>query len=287
MKFRSRAAFWGAALLAAGAASAIFQAQWAVFPLALWILLCMIAPFVPGSDFFLPVIRQCPPEFFLPADSSRARDARTVCLSFDDGPDPFCTPRLLDLLAARNIPAVFFVIGEKAARHPDLIHRMIREGHGVENHSMSHDIGLMLRSMVRLRKEIREARETLEKLGAAPRWFRPPAGVVNPRLGPALAAEGQGCMGWSRRARDGGLRRFRPFAGRLIRSAKSGDILLLHDGSPRSPGEDRRWLKEVESLLDGLTARKMAFACGRLPASPQTGPLTEQDRHYPAVSSKL
>ena len=63
---------------------------------------------------------------------------RTICLTFDDGPDPVYTPMLLDVLSKNHVPATFFVIGERAAAYPDIVQREVREGHSVANHSLTH-----------------------------------------------------------------------------------------------------------------------------------------------------
>ncbi|NPU83542.1 MAG: polysaccharide deacetylase family protein [Syntrophaceae bacterium] len=230
-------------LLAAGAAAV--EPLWAVVPLASFLLLCAVLPFFSRSSFFLPVI------------SSGNPDGNAVSLTFDDGPDPRVTPRLLELLAAAEVPAAFFVTGERAARYPELIRAILSAGHEVGNHSWRHDPLLMLRPMSVLRREVEEAQQIFAEAGIRPRAFRPPVGITNPRLPLALRESGMICVTFSRRGADWGNRRVAGLAGRLLQRVRPGDILLLHDVSPPGTGGVDRWLAEVGALLRGLRARSL------------------------------
>jgi len=75
-----------------------------------------------------------PPKWFM----VRGHPSDSICLTFDDGPDPAVTPRVLDLLTAKNIKATFFVIGARAQAHPDLLKRIALEGHTLAHHSFLH-----------------------------------------------------------------------------------------------------------------------------------------------------
>src|SRR5262245_55083639 len=79
--------------------------------------------------------RALPPALFRVRESPRTR---SVFLTFDDGPDPDHTPRLLDVLRHHDARATFFVVGERAERHPDLVRRAVREGHAIGHHSFTH-----------------------------------------------------------------------------------------------------------------------------------------------------
>ncbi|MDD8014016.1 MAG: polysaccharide deacetylase family protein, partial [Acidobacteriota bacterium] len=103
-----------------------------VLPLGSFIVLCLVAPFFPGIGFFLPVI------------SRRKTVRRAVALTFDDGPDPEVTPRLLELLRRHRVPATFFVAGARAERYPATIQKILSRNHTIGNHSYRHDPLLML-----------------------------------------------------------------------------------------------------------------------------------------------
>jgi len=212
-------------------------------PLALLVALLLTAPFFPGWRLFGPYITRGDPA------------AGGVSLTFDDGPDAATTGPLLDLLARRGVKACFFQVGRKVQANPELSRRALREGHELANHSRSHDPLLMLRSAARLAREVAGGQEALAAVGAHTRCFRPPVGIVNPRLWPALLRQGLVAVGFSRRAMDWGNRRVQGTARRLLRGVAAGDILLLHDGHGGADFDAAAWLAEVEAVLDGLEQR--------------------------------
>jgi peptidoglycan/xylan/chitin deacetylase (PgdA/CDA1 family) len=184
---------------------------------------------------------------------------KAAALTFDDGPDPRTTPALLDLLAKRGVRATFFCIGKNAARHPDLVRRIVAEGHRIENHSYAHDWRTNLFSVARLREDLSRAQQEIEaQTGRAPRFFRPPAGLTNPRVFRVAKELGLRVAGYTARGLD---RRDVPpevIVGRLMRGARPGAILLMHDGGV----DAERMLAAVSQLLDQLAAA--GFSCCRL-----------------------
>lgn len=153
-----------------------------------------------------------------------------VALTFDDGPDPDITPRVLDLLDAHGATASFFLIGRQATRHPALCRAILRRGHSVENHTHRHPHSFACWSPGAMRREILLAQQAIANAaGAAPRFFRPPAGLRSPLLDPALAAAGLRYVSWTRRARDTVCGDAGTVLRRLAAPLAAGDILLLHD----------------------------------------------------------
>jgi peptidoglycan/xylan/chitin deacetylase (PgdA/CDA1 family) len=155
-----------------------------------------------------------------------------IALTIDDGPDPQVTPAVLDLLARHGVRASFFCIAERAARHPELVRRIVAEGHEVQNHTAHHDHRFSLLGTRAYRREIGAAQATLEQLaGVRPSAFRAPAGLRNPLLGPVLHHFGLTLVSWTRRGYDTRERDPARVLARLIGpSLRGGDILLLHDG---------------------------------------------------------
>lgn len=191
---------------------------------------------------------------------------REVWLTIDDGPDPDDTPRILKLLTAHGAKATFFVIGEHAAAHPDLVRAMIAGGHEVANHTQTHPLGsFWCAPPARLGREIDECLAVLHGIGATPTRFRPPAGLRNLLLGPALARRRLQCIGWSVR----GLERLhsdpRAVADRVLRGLAPGAILLMHEG-PRVHPALR--VEALRLVLEGL--REMGYRCV-IPARDQVG----------------
>jgi peptidoglycan/xylan/chitin deacetylase (PgdA/CDA1 family) len=154
-----------------------------------------------------------------------------VALTFDDGPDPALTPRVLEVLDAHGVRATFFCIAEKAARNPELTREILRRGHAVENHSNSHEHTFAFLLLRGLRGDLAAAQSTLAALtGRPPRFFRPPMGFRNPLLDPVLHEMGLKLVSWTRRGYD--TRQGDParVAAELERGLAAGDILMLHDG---------------------------------------------------------
>jgi len=218
----------------------LFNPFLAIIPLAVFLLFCLTAPFIPGSCFFLPVISR-----------GRAEENR-VCLTFDDGPSPLSTPVLLELLARYKFPATFFVVGEKAEKYPQLITDIISRGHTIGNHSWNHDCFLMLRSQRKLLMDIQRTQEVLINAGIQPHVFRPPAAVTGPRLGRVLAGEGLAAVTYSCRAMDRGNRNIRNLAAKILNRLQSGDIILLHDLVPPEEDQLGNWQRELDLLFADL-----------------------------------
>lgn len=180
-----------------------------------------------------------------------------VVLTFDDGPDPEVTPRVLDLLDQYGARASFFCIGARARANPHLVRDIVRRGHTVENHTDRHPYHFAALPPDRLRREIAAAQGTLAGLaGTPPCFFRAPMGLRSPLLQPVLAGQGLRLVSWTRRALDG-LRGDPVAAGaRLRRGLAAGDVLLLHDGgAARTPDGRAVALAVLPDLLEALAAR--------------------------------
>lgn len=162
----------------------------------------------------------------------RARtERRELALTFDDGPDPTWTLALLDLLDARQQRATFFVIGDRAAKHPELLREMARRGHEIGNHSWSHSFFTVFYSPRFLAGELERTNATIEQAtGVRPIWFRPPVGLLSPRIPLGCKLAGLELVHWSATARDGVQRTTVAHAlARLEPAVEAGAILVMHD----------------------------------------------------------
>ncbi len=174
-------------------------------------------------------------------------------LTIDDGPDPEDTPKLLALLAAHRARATFFVIGEQAARHPELIRAICAGGHEVAHHTQTHPLATFWHaSPGRVARELDMALETLRPLGVRPVRFRPPASIKNPWLAPALRARHLVAVGWSARGRETGASDPQAVADRALQGLAPGAILLMHEGT-RVPAPVR--VTAIRRVLEELQAR--------------------------------
>ena len=174
--------------------------------------------FVPRSSFWGPVL-------------SNAPAADGVALTFDDGPTPGATDRILDALGELGATAAFFVVGRNAERHPQLVKRMHDEGHVVGNHTLDHSHFGMLGRRRYWRRQIDDADRVIRQvIGRRPALFRPPMGIKTAHLFKAAAATGHTVVTWTRRGMDGIGTTPRRIVRRLGPTSRPGDILLLHDG---------------------------------------------------------
>jgi peptidoglycan/xylan/chitin deacetylase (PgdA/CDA1 family) len=182
-----------------------------------------------------------------------------VCLTFDDGPDPEVTPRVLDLLERYQASASFFCIGERASAYPEIVREIVRRGHSVENHSYRHSHAFALYGISLLRREVGQAQAAVTAItGRAPQFFRAPFGFRSPLLGFVLAPMGLRYVSWTRRGLDTVRRDPAGVFGRLMSGLAAGDVLLLHDSTPAS-------LAVLPPLLEQFAAR--GLKCVSLPVA--------------------
>jgi peptidoglycan/xylan/chitin deacetylase (PgdA/CDA1 family) len=193
--------------------------------------------------------------------------APTAALTFDDGPDPEFTPRILAVLASYRARATFNQMGANALRHPDLAREVVRAGHEVGNHTWTHR-DLTFQSARQTRRQLERGRDAIESVaGVRPRFFRPPRGELTGSALSAAAALGHDVLLWSVTRGSAGVGTAAGVADHLGRTVAGGDVVALHDGIGRGTfhpnGSAARLLRarravEVAALpaaLERLTAR--------------------------------
>ena len=187
-----------------------------------------------------------------PLWTHRAREAgRRIALTFDDGPDPEWTPRVLDVLAAHDVPGTFFLVGERAVRTPATVRDIAARGHEIASHSWSHR-SLWLCGPRRTAEEIDRAQAVLTDLGGrAPRLFRPPWGMVNAAMFPMLRARDLQPVFWS--IQPEGLRPAPADAqvDYVVAHAHPGAIVDLHDAEG-TPGAPARLVQALPAMITRL-----------------------------------
>jgi peptidoglycan/xylan/chitin deacetylase (PgdA/CDA1 family) len=194
---------------------------------------------------------------------------REIALTFDDGPHPSVTPRVLEVLDRYEAKASFFCVGTKAFAYPSIVQDIVRRGHSVENHTQTHPAAFATYGMIRMRREIESCQETLASLcGRRPTFFRAPAGFRNPLLDPVLARQGLQYVSWTRRALDTVDQNCERVLNRLTHKLDAGDVLALHDGEANHARREGCVVVEVLSkLLEEIRARNLkpvplTIACG-------------------------
>lgn len=190
----------------------------------------LLARMAPGCVWFVPT------------------DAPLVGLSFDDGPHPTRTPAVLDLLRAHGAHATFFLIGENAQRHPDLVARIRAEGHEVGNHDLTDGTALF-----RSESEFAERLRRTEELIGPPRpvLYRPAGGLCRPAQRAIASAAGYTCVLGSAFPYDPARPPVRYMQWLVAKNLGPGAIVILHDG-----GDNRdTMLAALPGILDTLDAR--------------------------------
>ena len=196
----------------------------------------------------------------------RTNSTRKLALTFDDGPNPAITPKLLDLLDRYNARATFFLIGRYVRECPELVRQTVSRGHLVGNHTETHP-NLFRLTRREIRIELRLCHDAISSaLGSPPKWFRPPFGMRNPWVIPSARELGYRTVMWTLLPGDWRekppewlIPRMQPIADHAQRSlengskaavASMGDVLCLHDGAHRELNGDRsRTLAALEYWL--------------------------------------
>ena len=157
-------------------------------------------------------------------------DGPFIALTFDDGPNAALTPKLLDLLAARHLKATFFVVGQNAADHPDILKRAVREGHEIANHSWSHP-NLAKMSDEAVRRELQKTDDAIAAaIGKRPTLLRPPYGSITAHQKKWIHEEfGYRIIIWDVDPLDWKRPGPSVVTARILKETKAGSIVLAHD----------------------------------------------------------
>lgn len=237
---RPHAWAWLLALSQLLVAAAWWHGDWRV---GLPLLLISHAPFWwgtlwPQSAMFGPVLNRL------------STSEKQVWLTIDDGPSDD-THALLDTLDAHGAKATFFLVGERAARHPERVREILRRGHGIGNHSASHPARwFWALGPMRMRREIADTQKILVDItGRPPRWFRAVVGMSNPFVNAALKPHGLARVAWRARGFDGVEADSVKIVARIERGLVPGAIVLLHEGAAHG-----RNVETIALLLKRLDA---------------------------------
>ncbi len=202
------------------------------------------------------------PDVHVPIDPARARaltyskvpvGGPFIAMTFDDGPHPAHTPRLLDMLRQRNIRATFFVVGTNARRYPNIIKRMVAEGHEVANHTVNH-VYVSKIAEATAREEVANCeRAIIDACGVKPRLFRPPGGYISAKEKIWLKDDfGYSTIMWAVDPQDWKDRNSSIVTQRILRDTDPGDIVLAHDIHAST-------IAAMPATLDGLLSKGLRF----------------------------
>lgn len=157
-------------------------------------------------------------------------EGQKILLTFDDGPEPETTPLVLDVLQRHHHRAIFFLIGEKVERHPEIVKEIVKRGHIVGNHTWSHSPWANFRGSSHLEREISKTDDAIERAcGIRPVLFRPPLGVTPHFLRSLMRKTGHTVVGWDVRSLDTRDVPRSKVLRRIESRMRDGSIILLHD----------------------------------------------------------
>jgi peptidoglycan/xylan/chitin deacetylase (PgdA/CDA1 family) len=189
-----------------------------VAPIVAFSLLVFYGTVTVGSNYYLPVLCQGP------------FNQKEIAITFDDGPVEKNTDQILDILKQNNLHATFFCIGKNMAATPDIVKRIVQEGHTLGNHSYSHHFFFDMYSTKKMKHELGETNNLVEKLvNKKMKLFRPPYGVINPNLTRAIRALDFSPVGWSVRSMDTVTKDPEVLLKKISDKIQPGAVFLFHD----------------------------------------------------------
>lgn len=197
---------------------------------------------ISGWAYFIPVLLyvgfqlygsfNLSSSFFIPVRSKASHPRNTIALTFDDGPIPGKTEKILDILKIHQVHAAFFCIGHRVKENPEVVKRIHQDGHVLGNHSYWHGKTFDLQSAEKIASELKETDAIIrENTGLQPRFFRPPYGVTNPMVAAAVREGNYETIGWSVRSLDTVIKDGPALMKRITSRLKGGDIVIFHDYS--------------------------------------------------------
>lgn len=198
-----------------------------------------------------PQLRPLPKN--LPAGLHRHSGDRGVALTFDDGPNPRWTPQILDQLRAAHVTATFCLVGQEARRYPQLVARIVREGHQLCNHSWRHDLNLGRRPVAQIKADMIRTNQAIR--AAVPKariaWFRQPGGRWTAEEVAVAAQLGMRPLHWSVDPQDWSRPPAKTIITRVESATHPGSVVLMHDAG----GDRSQTMAACRTLIPDLRRR--------------------------------
>jgi peptidoglycan/xylan/chitin deacetylase (PgdA/CDA1 family) len=197
---------------------------------------------------------------FYPTISSVATTNPSISLTFDDGPHPESTPRVLDVLAKYSAKATFFVIGKHVEANRSVAERIVAEGHELGNHSWQHSYRQNVQRGGAMNAEVVRGADCIRSITGqdAQPLFRAPVGIKSPELARVAHALDLTIVAWSIHSRDTIDSNTKRVAERVLRGVRPGAIALLHDGHERVGRTRTNGLEALPRILEGLRERGLS-----------------------------
>ncbi|GAA3387433.1 polysaccharide deacetylase family protein [Streptomyces roseoviridis] len=186
------------------------------------------------------------------------KGGNAVNITIDDGPDPRWTPKVLDVLEQNDVKAVFCMVGPQAARYPELVRRVVAEGHRLCDHTVSHDTTMDKKPVAYQKQQILQGKKMIEDAagGAKVEYYRAPGGAFTPDSRRIAAAAGMRPLGWNVDTKDF----HRPGTDAIVNTVRSelsnGPTILFHDGG----GDRRQTVAALRQVLPWLKDQGRSFS---------------------------
>ena len=187
---------------------------------------------------------------------------KVVALTFDDGPSPVWTPKILDELKKTGIKATFFMIGEHVEKYPDVARRVAEEGHEIGNHTIDHHV-LVYYKMDELEKEIKDNEKIIKTItGQTTRYFRPPKAWLTAKEKKKIREMGYKTVLWTLNSKDWVTFDDKYIIRYILNHIKPGDIILFHDSGgvfTAEGGNRNETVKTIAQLTQKLKEKGYSF----------------------------
>lgn len=180
---------------------------------------------------------------------------KVIALTFDDGPWKETTEQMLDILKQNNIKATFFWVGTSIQENPEIAKKVVADGHAIGNHTWHHWYKQMDRATAK--SEIDKTADLIYKTtGVKTTLFRPPGGYLNNGLAAYAKSQNYTVVMWSQTSADTDPKaKYEVFVKNVLRDAKPGSIVLMHDGG----GDRRRTVQALPKIISGLKEKGYRF----------------------------
>ncbi len=189
-------------------------------------------------------------------------DQKRIALTFDDGPSPVWTSKILDELKKAGVKATFFMVGHHVQKYPDIARRVAEEGHTIGNHGYAHSV-LLYYTPAEIEEEIKYTEHVIrETTGRTTKIFRPPKAWLSKSIKEKIKSMGYDVVLWSLNSKDWVSFNHRDIVRYLIPRVKNGDILLFHDSGnvfTTEGGNRNQTVKSISLLARTLQEKGFEF----------------------------
>lgn len=179
----------------------------------------------------------------------------TVALTFNDGPDPRYTAKILDILQRHGVRATFFVLGDKAKKHPELVALIARQGHVVASHTMTHP-KMSILSDKRVIGEVEQSRNAIKQaVGKAPKCIRPPYGAMTPRVREVVEQHDMRVVTWDLDSFDYRRHGAEWMTNWVLNNARPKSVIMMHDSGRGA----KQTVAALPKIIEGFAQRGLKF----------------------------